>query len=274
MHLPWRRGGTGRNQQAPRGVSGGVLVPSRSPCPLAHDPGRHGGSAGRGRGLAWFRTADGSVDHRFTLRLPPLRTLARWDDRPYVSPLAEVAERGRPPAWYFSPRRLSGCCTGRTAGSPNPPGRYMRSSQASGAIMTPTSDIPAGHPPACTSPSSTSESANGGSGSCAPPPRRSESRSPAWAGTGPAGRRTMGDRPVPPAATRTGVRPGGRHRRREPDLGRPRRGRRAPGRRPARRRPTAGAGTGRRDDRRAYAGGEAAIGWPEVGQPGAAPGRP
>jgi hypothetical protein len=31
--------------------------------------------AGRGRGLAWFRTADGSVDHRFTLRLPPLRTL-------------------------------------------------------------------------------------------------------------------------------------------------------------------------------------------------------
>jgi hypothetical protein len=140
--------------------------------------------AQRGRGLAWFRTADGSLDHRFTLQLPPLRTLVRWDDRPYVSPLAEVAERGRPPAWYFSARRLSGCCTGRTAGSPNPPGRYMRSSQASGAIMTPTSDIPAGHPPACTSPSSTSESANGGSGSCAPPPRRSESRSPAWAGTG------------------------------------------------------------------------------------------
>lgn len=52
--------------------------------------------AGRGRGLAWFRTADGSVDHRFTLQLPPLRTLARWDDRPYVSPLAEIAERGRP----------------------------------------------------------------------------------------------------------------------------------------------------------------------------------
>ena len=52
--------------------------------------------AGRGRGLAWFRTADGSVDHRFTLQLPPLRTLARWDDRPYVSPLAEIAEHGRP----------------------------------------------------------------------------------------------------------------------------------------------------------------------------------
>jgi hypothetical protein len=52
--------------------------------------------AGRGRGLAWFRTADGTVDHRFTLQLPPLRTLVRWDDRPYVSPLAEVAGRGRP----------------------------------------------------------------------------------------------------------------------------------------------------------------------------------
>jgi hypothetical protein len=52
--------------------------------------------AERGRGLAWFRTADGSLDHRFTLLLPPLATLARWDDRPYVSPLAEVAGRGRP----------------------------------------------------------------------------------------------------------------------------------------------------------------------------------
>jgi hypothetical protein len=52
--------------------------------------------AERGRGLAWFRSADGSVDHRVTLQLPPLATLARWDDRPYVSPLAEVAGRGRP----------------------------------------------------------------------------------------------------------------------------------------------------------------------------------
>jgi hypothetical protein len=52
--------------------------------------------AERSRGLAWFRTADGSLDHRFTLQLPPLATLARWDDRPYVSPLAEVAGRGRP----------------------------------------------------------------------------------------------------------------------------------------------------------------------------------
>ncbi|HEU5389752.1 MAG TPA: VLRF1 family aeRF1-type release factor [Streptosporangiaceae bacterium] len=52
--------------------------------------------AERGRGLAWFRTADGSFDHRVTLQLPPLATLARWDDRPYVSSLAEVAGRGRP----------------------------------------------------------------------------------------------------------------------------------------------------------------------------------
>jgi hypothetical protein len=52
--------------------------------------------AERGRGLAWFRTADGSADQRFTLQLPPHRTLVRWDDRPYVSPLAEVAGRGRP----------------------------------------------------------------------------------------------------------------------------------------------------------------------------------
>jgi len=52
--------------------------------------------AERGRGLAWFQTTDGTLDHRFTLQLPPLKTLVRWDDRPYVSPLAEVAGRGRP----------------------------------------------------------------------------------------------------------------------------------------------------------------------------------
>jgi hypothetical protein len=52
--------------------------------------------AERGRGLAWFRTADGALDHRFTLQLPPPEALARWDDRPYVSPLVEVAGRGRP----------------------------------------------------------------------------------------------------------------------------------------------------------------------------------
>ncbi|MGH3166785.1 MAG: VLRF1 family aeRF1-type release factor, partial [Trebonia sp.] len=57
---------------------------------LALDP------AERGRGLAWFMTADGALDHRFTLQLPPLRTLVRWDDLPFVSPLVDVADRGRP----------------------------------------------------------------------------------------------------------------------------------------------------------------------------------
>jgi hypothetical protein len=51
--------------------------------------------AGRGRGLAWFLTADGVLDHRFTLQLPPASTLACWDDLPFVSPLADVADRGR-----------------------------------------------------------------------------------------------------------------------------------------------------------------------------------
>jgi Bacterial archaeo-eukaryotic release factor family 10 len=51
--------------------------------------------AERGRGLAWFLTADGALDHRFTLQLPPLSTMVRWDDHPFVSPLADVAARGR-----------------------------------------------------------------------------------------------------------------------------------------------------------------------------------
>ena len=52
--------------------------------------------AERGRGLAWFRTADGALDHRFTLQVPPLRTLVCWDDLPFVSLLVDVVERGRP----------------------------------------------------------------------------------------------------------------------------------------------------------------------------------
>jgi hypothetical protein len=51
--------------------------------------------AARGRGLAWFLTADGSLDQRFTLQLPPASTLVRWDDLPFVSPLVEVADRGQ-----------------------------------------------------------------------------------------------------------------------------------------------------------------------------------
>lgn len=50
----------------------------------------------RGRGLAWFLTADGALDKRFTLQLPPLATQARWDDLPFVSPLVDVANRGSP----------------------------------------------------------------------------------------------------------------------------------------------------------------------------------
>ena len=52
--------------------------------------------AERGRGLAWFVTADAALDQRFTLQLPPHGTLVRWDDYPFVSPLADVADRGRP----------------------------------------------------------------------------------------------------------------------------------------------------------------------------------
>jgi hypothetical protein len=54
------------------------------------------GPAERGRGLAWFLTADRALDHRFTLQIPPLSTLVRWDDLPFVSPLVDVAGRGRP----------------------------------------------------------------------------------------------------------------------------------------------------------------------------------
>lgn len=57
---------------------------------LALEPAR------RGRGHAWFLTADRALDQRFTLQLPPLSTLVRWDDHPFVSPLVDVADRGRP----------------------------------------------------------------------------------------------------------------------------------------------------------------------------------
>lgn len=50
----------------------------------------------RARGLAWFIAPDGAVNRRFTLQLPPRVTLVRWDDRPFVSPLIDVVDRGRP----------------------------------------------------------------------------------------------------------------------------------------------------------------------------------
>ncbi|HEU5420111.1 MAG TPA: VLRF1 family aeRF1-type release factor [Streptosporangiaceae bacterium] len=52
--------------------------------------------AGRGRGQAWFLTPDRALDLRLSLQLPPASTLVRWDDLPYVSPLVDVADRGRP----------------------------------------------------------------------------------------------------------------------------------------------------------------------------------
>jgi hypothetical protein len=53
-------------------------------------------AAGRGRGLAWFVSADRGLDERLTLQIPPRGHVVRWDARPFVSPLVDVADRGRP----------------------------------------------------------------------------------------------------------------------------------------------------------------------------------
>jgi hypothetical protein len=50
----------------------------------------------RGRGLAWFVTTDRQLDRRLTLQLPPRDHVVRVDARPFVSPLVDVADRGRP----------------------------------------------------------------------------------------------------------------------------------------------------------------------------------
>jgi hypothetical protein len=52
--------------------------------------------AQRARGLALFVTASGSIDHRVALQLPPREHVVRWDRRPFISPLVDVADRGRP----------------------------------------------------------------------------------------------------------------------------------------------------------------------------------
>ncbi len=52
--------------------------------------------AQRARGLAMFVTASGSIDHRVALQLPPREHVVRWDRRPFISPLVDVADRGRP----------------------------------------------------------------------------------------------------------------------------------------------------------------------------------
>jgi len=50
----------------------------------------------RGRGLAWFVSADRSLDRRHALQLPPSGDVVRWDARPYVAPLIEIVDRGQP----------------------------------------------------------------------------------------------------------------------------------------------------------------------------------
>lgn len=51
--------------------------------------------AERGRSFAWFVTPDGSLDRRFTLQTPLRRDLVVLDERPFISPLVEVVDRGR-----------------------------------------------------------------------------------------------------------------------------------------------------------------------------------
>jgi hypothetical protein len=50
----------------------------------------------RGRSLAWFVTPSGSLDRRHTLQLPLRRDAVAWDERPMISPLVEIADRGEP----------------------------------------------------------------------------------------------------------------------------------------------------------------------------------
>ena len=49
----------------------------------------------RARGLAALVTPSRSLDHRITLQLPPVGHVVRWDRRPFISPLVDVADRGR-----------------------------------------------------------------------------------------------------------------------------------------------------------------------------------
>ena len=50
----------------------------------------------RARGLAWFLSPDGALDRRLALQIPPREHVVRWDRRPFVSPLVDVVDRGRP----------------------------------------------------------------------------------------------------------------------------------------------------------------------------------
>ena len=44
--------------------------------------------------MAWFAHADGETSRRLSLQIPVRRYLVVWDDRPFVSPLVDVADRG------------------------------------------------------------------------------------------------------------------------------------------------------------------------------------
>jgi hypothetical protein len=48
----------------------------------------------QGRSVAWFLQADGETSRRMTLQVPVRRDRVVWDDRPFVSPLVDVADRG------------------------------------------------------------------------------------------------------------------------------------------------------------------------------------
>lgn len=52
--------------------------------------------AERGRSVVWFLAADGETLGRFTLQLPLREDRVVWDQRPFVSPLVDVADRGAP----------------------------------------------------------------------------------------------------------------------------------------------------------------------------------
>lgn len=49
-----------------------------------------------GRSVAWFVALDGSLDERHVSRLPVAEHVVQLDARPFVSPLADLAERGAP----------------------------------------------------------------------------------------------------------------------------------------------------------------------------------
>ncbi len=48
------------------------------------------------RTLAWFVSLDGALDRRYVLHLPVAEQIVRLDAGPYVAPLVDLAERGKP----------------------------------------------------------------------------------------------------------------------------------------------------------------------------------